>query len=150
MSLPRADYDPRRVCVNPCPNFTLGLGKNKRTVGVYLAGALVRPFLQAPSDSQMDSEPKTDRVSLFGSLSPRARLWVILRDGLDDNYLCGIACVCASWVYSSPLPIGLSSTLRSSPPTLNPHTKRNRCWYTSRSSTGSREFAPSSECLSSA
>ena len=49
MSLPRADYDPRRVCVNPCPNFTLGLGKNKRTVGVYLAGALVRPFLQAHS-----------------------------------------------------------------------------------------------------
>lgn len=43
MSLPRADYDPRRVCVNPCPNFTLGLGKHKRTVGVYLAGALVRP-----------------------------------------------------------------------------------------------------------
>ena len=42
MSLPRADYDPRRVCVNPCPNFTLGLGKHKRTVGVYLAGALVR------------------------------------------------------------------------------------------------------------
>ena len=45
MSLPRADYDPRRVCVNPCPNFTPGLGKHKRTVGVYLAGALVRLFL---------------------------------------------------------------------------------------------------------
>jgi len=40
MSLPRADYDPRRVCVNPCPNFTLGVGRNKRTFGVYLAGAL--------------------------------------------------------------------------------------------------------------
>jgi hypothetical protein len=39
MSLPRADYDPRRVCLNPFPNFTLG--KHKRTVGVYLAGALV-------------------------------------------------------------------------------------------------------------
>ena len=42
MSLPPANYDPRRVCVNPCPNVSLGLGKNKRTVGVYLAGALVR------------------------------------------------------------------------------------------------------------
>ena len=42
MSLPRADYDPRRVCVNPCPNFTLGVGRNKRTFGVYLAGVLVR------------------------------------------------------------------------------------------------------------
>lgn len=39
MSLPRADYDPRRVCLNPCPNFTLG--KHRRTIGVYLAGALV-------------------------------------------------------------------------------------------------------------
>jgi len=38
MSLPRADYDPRRVCLNPFPNFTLG--KHKRTAGVYLAGAL--------------------------------------------------------------------------------------------------------------
>lgn len=39
MSLPRANYDPRRVCLNPFPEFTLG--KHKRTVGVYLAGALV-------------------------------------------------------------------------------------------------------------
>ncbi|KAJ3565160.1 hypothetical protein NP233_g7815 [Leucocoprinus birnbaumii] len=38
MSLPRSNYDPRRVCLNPCPNFTLG--KHRRTVGVYLAGAL--------------------------------------------------------------------------------------------------------------
>ncbi|EAU89485.1 hypothetical protein CC1G_07711 [Coprinopsis cinerea okayama7 len=38
MSLPRSDYDPRRVCLNPFPNFTLG--KHKRTIGVYLAGAL--------------------------------------------------------------------------------------------------------------
>lgn len=45
MSLPRADYDPRRVCVNPCPNFTLG---HKRTLGVYLAGALVRTFRSHP------------------------------------------------------------------------------------------------------
>ncbi|KDR85960.1 hypothetical protein GALMADRAFT_235153 [Galerina marginata CBS 339.88] len=35
MSLPRANYDPRRVCFNP---FTLG--KHRGTVGVYLAGAL--------------------------------------------------------------------------------------------------------------
>ncbi len=39
MSLPRADYDPRRVCLNPFPEFTLG--KHRRTVGVYIAGALV-------------------------------------------------------------------------------------------------------------
>jgi len=31
-------YDPRRVFLNPFPNFTLG--RHKRTVGVYLAGAL--------------------------------------------------------------------------------------------------------------
>ncbi len=37
--LPRTDYDPRRVCLNPCPNLTLG--KYRRTIGVYLAGALV-------------------------------------------------------------------------------------------------------------
>lgn len=39
MSLPRSNYDPRRVCLNPFPELTLG--KHKRTVGVYLAGALV-------------------------------------------------------------------------------------------------------------
>lgn len=33
-----SDYDVR-VCLNPCPNFTLG--KHRRTIGVYLAGALV-------------------------------------------------------------------------------------------------------------
>jgi len=38
MALPRANYDPRRVCLNPFPEFTLG--KHRRTVGVYLAGAL--------------------------------------------------------------------------------------------------------------
>lgn len=39
MSLPRSNYDPRRVCLNPFPEITLG--KHKRTIGVYLAGALV-------------------------------------------------------------------------------------------------------------
>ncbi|KAF9051694.1 hypothetical protein BJ165DRAFT_1341226 [Panaeolus papilionaceus] len=38
MALPRSNYDPRRVCLNPFPEFTLG--KHRRTVGVYLAGAL--------------------------------------------------------------------------------------------------------------
>ncbi|KAJ8474398.1 hypothetical protein ONZ45_g15959 [Pleurotus djamor] len=38
MSLPRSNYDPRRVCLNPFPEFTLG--KHRRTMGVYLAGAL--------------------------------------------------------------------------------------------------------------
>jgi hypothetical protein len=40
MALPRSSYDPRRVCLNPFPGFTLG--PYKRTAGVYLAGALVR------------------------------------------------------------------------------------------------------------
>ncbi|KAF9259618.1 UPF0220-domain-containing protein [Marasmius fiardii PR-910] len=38
MSLPRGEYDPRRVCINPFPN--LDLGKHRRTLGVYLAGGL--------------------------------------------------------------------------------------------------------------
>jgi hypothetical protein len=46
MSLPRANYDPRRVCLNPFPELTLG--KHKRTIGVYLAGALVRLCGLAP------------------------------------------------------------------------------------------------------
>lgn len=41
MSLPRSDYDPRRVCLNPFPDFNLNLGKHRRTIGIYLAGALV-------------------------------------------------------------------------------------------------------------
>jgi len=38
MSLPRSNYDPRRVCLNPFP--ALSFGKHRRTIGVYLAGAL--------------------------------------------------------------------------------------------------------------
>ncbi|KII87978.1 hypothetical protein PLICRDRAFT_112370 [Plicaturopsis crispa FD-325 SS-3] len=38
MSLPRSNYDPRRVCLNPFPD--VNLGKHRRTVGIYLAGAL--------------------------------------------------------------------------------------------------------------
>ncbi|KAH7887206.1 hypothetical protein F5I97DRAFT_1936673 [Phlebopus sp. FC_14] len=34
----RTDYDPRRVCLNPFPE--LNLGKHRRTIGIYLAGAL--------------------------------------------------------------------------------------------------------------
>lgn len=45
MSLPRANYDPRRVCLNPFPEFSLG--KHRRTVGVYLAGALVSGSLMS-------------------------------------------------------------------------------------------------------
>ena len=40
MSLPHSSYDPRRVCLNPFPNVSLG--KHRRTIGVYLSGALVR------------------------------------------------------------------------------------------------------------
>lgn len=39
MSLPRADYDPRRICIIPFP--TVPFLKHKRSVGVYTAGALV-------------------------------------------------------------------------------------------------------------
>ncbi|KAG5640998.1 hypothetical protein DXG03_006440 [Asterophora parasitica] len=38
MSLPRSNYDPRRVLINPFPDISLG--KHRRTIGVYLAGAL--------------------------------------------------------------------------------------------------------------
>jgi len=38
MSLPRSNYDPRRVCLNPFPN--VNLGKHRRTVGIYLSGGL--------------------------------------------------------------------------------------------------------------
>ncbi len=46
MSLPRSDYDPRRVCLNPFPFLEkFNLGKHRRAFGVYLAGGLVSPFL---------------------------------------------------------------------------------------------------------
>ena len=49
MSLPRSDYDPRRVCVNPFPFLNnVNLGKHRRTFGVYLAGGLVSPTLPFP------------------------------------------------------------------------------------------------------
>ncbi|OSX61206.1 hypothetical protein POSPLADRAFT_1182367 [Postia placenta MAD-698-R-SB12] len=38
MSLPRSNYDPRRVCLNPFP--VLNIGKHRRTIGIYLAGGL--------------------------------------------------------------------------------------------------------------
>jgi len=38
MSLPRPNYDPRRVCLNPFPD--LNLGKHRKTIGIYLAGGL--------------------------------------------------------------------------------------------------------------
>ena len=42
MSLPRSDYDPRRVCLNPFPFLNnINLGKQRRTFGVYVAGGLV-------------------------------------------------------------------------------------------------------------
>lgn len=43
MSLPRANYDPRRVCLNPFPEFSLG--RHRRTIGIYAAGALVGSVL---------------------------------------------------------------------------------------------------------
>lgn len=38
MSLPRANYDPRRVCLNPFPEVSFG--RHRRTLGIYLAGGL--------------------------------------------------------------------------------------------------------------
>jgi hypothetical protein len=50
MSLPRSDYDPRRVCLNPFPFLdNVNLGKHRRTFGVYLAGGLVSPYFPFPS-----------------------------------------------------------------------------------------------------
>ena len=55
MSLPRSDYDPRRVCVNPFPFLNkINLGKNRRALGVYLAGALVS--LSRPSYSLITTD----------------------------------------------------------------------------------------------
>lgn len=48
MSLPRSDYDPRRVCLNPFPDLNLNFGKHRRTIGIYLAGALVCIFSFLP------------------------------------------------------------------------------------------------------
>jgi hypothetical protein len=49
MSLPRSDYDPRRVCLNPFPFLDkINLGKHRRTFGVYLAGGLVSELLHLP------------------------------------------------------------------------------------------------------
>ncbi|KAJ7912088.1 hypothetical protein B0H13DRAFT_2008132 [Mycena leptocephala] len=38
MAVPRSNYDPRRVCLNPFPE--IDFGKYRRTVGVYIAGGL--------------------------------------------------------------------------------------------------------------
>lgn len=72
MSLPRSDYDPRRVCVNPCPNFTLG--KHRRSIGVYLAGALV-------CFPELKKFPNTDiayNLSLFSLLLQTGYFWMLL------------------------------------------------------------------------
>ena|ERR1700677_5097617 len=46
MSLPRSDYDPRRVSLNPFPFLNkINLGKHRRTFSVYLAGGLISPSL---------------------------------------------------------------------------------------------------------
>jgi len=149
MSLPRANYDPRRVCVNPCPNLTPGLGKHKRTVGVYLAGALVR----SPPIRKWFPNP---RLIAFLSLV----LTLLVRIGTDLTIIILWNRMCAprphsrgyrtDVVCSSPSPTGPSSTPQSSLPMLDLPTTRNRCWCTSRSSTGSQGSALSSECSSSA
>ncbi|KAL5536639.1 VPS68 [Sanghuangporus sanghuang] len=70
MSLPRSNYDPRRVCINPFPNLNLHIGKYRRTIGVYTAGGLFAfahwLFLDAavlsshyrpPADAPYDTAP---------------------------------------------------------------------------------------------
>ena len=44
MSLPRSNYDPRRVCLNPFPNINIPFAKYRRSFGVYVSGALVCPL----------------------------------------------------------------------------------------------------------
>jgi len=73
MSLPRSDYDPRRVCVNPCPNLTLG--KHRRSIGVYLAGALVRVF---PEFRNFYNTDITFNPSAFSSLLQTGYFWMLL------------------------------------------------------------------------
>lgn len=68
MSLPRANYDPRRVCLNPFPNFTLPFTKHRRTIGVYLAGGLVslrtpRPPLLSSSSASAHRAPAPTTVA---------------------------------------------------------------------------------------
>ena len=74
MSLPRVNYDPRRVCLNPFPEFTLG--KHRRTVGVYLAGALVR-FLPFSTSATSFDHPPSSRLLIGRSwtqlCSPRTQ-----------------------------------------------------------------------------
>ena len=73
MSLPRSNYDPRRVCLNPFPEISLG--KHRRAVGVYLAGALVCcRNLQRSQHAQ----PKPD-ICLFSYslLSQIGRFWML-------------------------------------------------------------------------
>lgn len=60
MSLPRSNYDPRRVCLNPFPNLNISFGKHRRTIGVYLAGGLVR----LPPNSPMVVEANTVNYAL--------------------------------------------------------------------------------------
>ncbi|EJC97479.1 UPF0220-domain-containing protein [Fomitiporia mediterranea MF3/22] len=70
MSLPRSNYDPRRVCINPFPNIDLHLGKHRRTIGVYVAGglfglahwlfldaAILSSHYHPPPDAPYDSAP---------------------------------------------------------------------------------------------
>jgi hypothetical protein len=51
MAVPRSNYDPRRVCLNPFPE--IDFGKYRRTVGVYIAGGLVRSPLYGSFPTQL-------------------------------------------------------------------------------------------------
>jgi len=72
MSLPRSNYDPRRVCLNPFPN--VDLGKHRRTVGVYLAGALVRFFFIITPNDLFSDLFLSSRWQIGRSLTPLSSL----------------------------------------------------------------------------
>jgi hypothetical protein len=77
MSLPRSDYDPRRVCLNPFPFLSnINIGKHRRAFGVYLAGGLVSPRSPCPlrpTDPSIPSSPSESGHSLMPPFSPRMR-----------------------------------------------------------------------------
>ena len=74
MSLPRSDYDPRRVCVNPFPFLNnINLGKQRRTLGVYVAGGLVSSAPHPRSVPSLLTDPSFVRTTLF----PLVRSWTL-------------------------------------------------------------------------
>lgn len=81
MSLPRANYDPRRVCLNPFPEFTFG--KRRRAIGVYLAGALVRWGIVL--ESELGAERGMDSLRWRIGLSWTLRSCLLMQNLLGET-----------------------------------------------------------------